>query len=129
MAMIHSLTVRIVGTQCWADGNDSLFGLAGSDLLLGGEGNDRIDGGAGSDRLFGGEGNDTFVFALGNDGDTVYDFVPDEDTLAFQGFGDLEAVIAAAEETSSGLRFDFGDGDSLLIIGLDEVLASDILMA
>ena len=58
------------------DGNDSLFGLAGSDLLLGGEGNDRIDGGAGSDRLFGGEGNDTFVFALGNDGDTVYDFVP-----------------------------------------------------
>lgn len=106
-------------------GNDTLLGGDGKDLLLGGDGNDSLNGGAGSDRLFGQAGDDTFVFAVGNDTDTVYGFVRGEDTLAFQGF-DLEDVKDAADLTFSGLRFNFGDGDSLLVSGLYEISDSDI---
>jgi Ca2+-binding RTX toxin-like protein len=108
-------------------GNDNLSGGAGRDLVFGGVGNDSINGGAGSDRLFGEAGDDTFVFAAGDGTDTIYDFASGED-IRFVGFGNLAAVTAAADETSSGLQFNF-DGNSLLVIGVNEISDIDILIA
>lgn len=44
------------------DGNDTLEGGDGNDLLFGMGGDDFIDGGAGEDAIFGGSGNDIIVY-------------------------------------------------------------------
>ena len=49
------------------NGNDQLTGRAGNDTLLGGNGNDRLEGGNGNDRLTGGAGKDTLLGGNGND--------------------------------------------------------------
>ncbi len=43
------------------DQGAKLYGMAGSDLLIGGKGNDHLDGGSGVDTMKGGAGNDTYV--------------------------------------------------------------------
>ncbi len=48
-------------------GNDTLIGGAGNDLLIGGDGNDTLIGGAGNDFLIGGKGADRLVGSAGND--------------------------------------------------------------
>jgi Ca2+-binding RTX toxin-like protein len=71
------------------DGNDTIDGGAGDDLitgnggndsLIGGIGNDTIDGGTGTDFIDGGAGNDTLLFGLGDDtvlGGDGNDFIDD----------------------------------------------------
>ncbi|MGR4043956.1 type I secretion C-terminal target domain-containing protein [Pseudomonas sp. 910_21] len=49
------------------DGNDTLLGGAGNDILFGQGGNDTLDGGKGNDILLGGTGNDTLIGGQGND--------------------------------------------------------------
>ncbi|WP_426232645.1 LapA family giant adhesin [Pseudomonas sp. TWP3-2] len=49
------------------DGNDTLLGGAGNDILFGAGGNDTLDGGKGNDILLGGTGNDTLMGGPGND--------------------------------------------------------------
>ncbi|NVZ73213.1 type I secretion C-terminal target domain-containing protein, partial [Pseudomonas costantinii] len=49
------------------DGNDTLLGGAGDDILFGQGGNDTLDGGKGNDILLGGTGNDTLIGGPGND--------------------------------------------------------------
>ncbi|WP_428734478.1 VCBS domain-containing protein [Sulfuricurvum sp.] len=44
------------------NGDDTLSGSSGSDILIGLDGDDTLDGGAGSDALVDANGNDTFVF-------------------------------------------------------------------
>jgi Ca2+-binding RTX toxin-like protein len=48
-------------------GNDTVFGGALDDIVLGGDGNDSLQGGAGTNQLFGNDGDDTFVPGLGGD--------------------------------------------------------------
>lgn len=43
-------------------GDDQLDGGAGDDILIGGSGNDFLDGGTGEDAIFGGAGNDIIVY-------------------------------------------------------------------
>ncbi|MGB0695292.1 MAG: DUF4114 domain-containing protein [Rhodospirillaceae bacterium] len=50
-----------------ADGNDTLYGEAGDDLLKGNGGDDYLDGGTGQDVLRGGTGNDTLDGGEGDD--------------------------------------------------------------
>jgi len=50
------------------DGNDSIEGCDGNDLLFGGNGNDVIDGLFGSDTIFGEAGEDILTGNFGNDG-------------------------------------------------------------
>lgn len=45
-----------------SDGNDTIFGTAGANKLVGGKGDDLLVGLGGTDKLFGGEGNDVFAF-------------------------------------------------------------------
>ncbi|MBI1418535.1 MAG: hypothetical protein GC146_15065 [Limimaricola sp.] len=54
-------------TQAAVDGNDSIDGGAGNDLIYGDGGNDTIDGGADNDTLYGGDGNDSLSGGTGND--------------------------------------------------------------
>ncbi|WP_421527575.1 immunoglobulin-like domain-containing protein, partial [Pseudomonas brenneri] len=49
------------------DGNDTLLGGAGDDILFGQGGNDYLDGGKGNDILLGGTGSDTLIGGQGND--------------------------------------------------------------
>ena len=49
------------------DGNDTIFGDAGDDNLIGGDGNDSLNGGVGDDVLGGGDGDDTLDGSVGND--------------------------------------------------------------
>ncbi|MBL8659146.1 MAG: hypothetical protein JNM75_05265 [Rhodospirillales bacterium] len=50
-----------------SDGDDSIYGYAGSDTLGGGGGNDTIDGGEGGDTIDGGTGSDTIRGGPGDD--------------------------------------------------------------
>lgn len=49
-------------------GSDILWGFGGDDKLTGGEGNDHLYGGDGNDQLFGGNGNDVLVSGLNKAG-------------------------------------------------------------
>lgn len=49
------------------DGNDTLIGARGNDILNGGEGNDVLIGNNGNDSLHGGGGNDVLIAGIGND--------------------------------------------------------------
>src|SRR5262249_48641578 len=49
------------------DGNDTLTGGSGNDLLFGQAGNDTLRGKGGNDQLFGGAGNDILIGGPGND--------------------------------------------------------------
>ncbi len=62
-------------------GNDSLDGGADNDLLSGGMGDDVLFGGAGNDTLWGKEGADVFVLELGQEQDTINDFMEGEDLI------------------------------------------------
>jgi VCBS repeat-containing protein len=56
------VTVRVGG-----NGNDTLTGLAGADLIFGQNGSDTLSGGDGTDLLCGGSGDDILSGGLGND--------------------------------------------------------------
>ncbi len=106
------------------NGNDSLNGEGGVDLLNGGKGSDRLAGGVGSDTLTGGDGADRFVFANGGDADRIMDFDRFEgDRLVFSddlwsGTRTAQQLVNAARLTSAGVVFDFGDGDTLTLVGV-----------
>ncbi len=91
-ATCNGLTVTVNGTN----GNDTLTGTAGNDVIAGGNGNDTIDGGAGNDVICGGNGQDVIRGGAGND--TI---VGDNDNDKLYG--------EAGDDTISA-----GNGDDLL---------------
>ncbi len=122
-------------------GEDSLMGEEGNDSLFGGPGNDTLDGGAGQDYLEGGLGDDwlvgradadVFVFASG--ADVVADFRDMEDKIVlnralWSGVAPtIQSILAGATVTADGLEFDFGNGNTLDIVGIFDanLLADDI---
>lgn len=116
----------VVGTESrdifFGRGGDDVFsGGGGFDTLLGGGGNDRLRGGSGGDTLKGGAGEDIFIFDEGDGNDRIQDFRA-EDTLDLRGL-DLDAGQDLAEFASLNsdghLMLDFGDGDSIMLQGLD----------
>ncbi len=79
----HSTATTTVGVRVGGNGQDTLTGTDGADILFGQNGDDRLIGGGGSDVLCGGRGNDTLTGGLGADGfsggqgtDTATDFTP-----------------------------------------------------
>jgi hypothetical protein len=62
-----NVSVAVGGTQIGGNGNDTLTGTAGNDLLNGGNGDDSLIGNAGNDTLIGGNGTDFLVGSAGND--------------------------------------------------------------
>lgn len=65
----HSLASKPLLVNA-AEGNDTVSGGKGDDIIYGGSGNDRVDGGEGNDIVYGGTGNDTLSGGAGSD--TLY---------------------------------------------------------
>lgn len=111
-------------------GNDSLRGDLGADRLNGLGGADRLDGGRGADVLRGGNGADSFVFLASYGNDRVLDFQNDIDVLAIDDVaGSVRYVLSRGTNITGGVRFDFGDGDVLTVLGATKAqLADDIIL-
>lgn len=106
-------------------GADVLAGNAGADSLYGGAGNDRLLGGADADRLSGGAGADAFVFGRGSGADRIVDFAAGEgdslkldDALWSEDLAAGQVVARFAEVVSGHVVFDFGAGDTLMLVGV-----------
>ncbi len=118
------------------EGRDALLGGKGRDTLSGGAGNDRLDGGGARDLLTGGANADRFVFGAGYGRDTVADFASGTDALELAtalwggGLGRAKIVKQFASLTKDGAKFDFGDGDVLVLRGIDDLatLADDLVL-
>ncbi|MGL6209071.1 MAG: calcium-binding protein, partial [Paracoccaceae bacterium] len=119
-------------------GDDRLSGMGGNDRLRGGANNDVVQGDAGNDLIFGDGGNDTlsggagadrFVFLAGSGVDRVTDFtLADADRLriddAVWGGGAMTAasfVAAYARDVGADVLLDFGNGNSIQLIGLQNL--------
>ncbi len=88
-----------------SDGNDSLYGGHGDDILLGLGGNDILDGGDGDDILLGGSGNDIIYAGTGKD-------------VIFGGSGNDIIVLPSLDEV---LSVDGGEGEmDVLLSGVDD---------
>jgi len=97
-------------------GNDVLIGGSGHDVLLGSVGRDALNGGTGNDAMRGQDGADTFVFRAGYDRDRILDFTDDVDRIRIIGEGTRAQVLAQADEVNGHVRFNFGDGDILIVL-------------
>jgi Ca2+-binding RTX toxin-like protein len=93
-------------------GGDALEGNGGADRIFGGAGNDVIVGGRGNDRLTGGSGSDTFFFRPGHGSNTITDFDPDEDVIAFRG---STPRIDDVRDTDRGVLIEARNLDILLL--------------
>jgi acyl-CoA thioesterase-1 len=110
-------------------GDDFLFGGSGADQISGGGGSDIIDGGPGSDRLTGNEGADRFVAAPGSGPDTIVDFSHGIDQLDLTAFEirDVEELENKAQISAdpTGLAVSFGNGDQVVLLGVDHLTDID----
>jgi Ca2+-binding RTX toxin-like protein len=106
-------------------GNDEIHGRQGDDVLSGGGGDDILVGGAGDDELRGNAGNDRFVFMQGDGNDVIYDFEDFKtnnsevivlDSLLASSF---DQVMGFTSQVSNGVLIDFGQGDSILLAGIN----------
>ena len=117
-------------------GNDRIEGGKGADRIKGDGGNDRITGGAGDDILSGAAGADRFVFADGDGRDRITDFRVETDRLLlddslFQGRPAPDRIVERfAELGRDRVIFDFGEGDRIILDGVDRLrgLADDIIL-
>lgn len=108
-------------------GRNVLMGGAGDDILYGVAGGDILDGGAGNDQLIGGVfARDTFVFQTGYGQDTIYGFedlggwqgaytAQDAVQIDVEGVNTIGDLISHASQVGSDVRFDFGNGDALIV--------------
>ena len=107
---------------------DILQGGAGDDHLIGELGADRLDGGLGNDLLVGGGGRDTFVFADGDD--VIADFTNNVDMIELVTDTTIAEVMAAGEIIGDTAVFNFGNGSSLTVVGVNDlsILENDFLI-
>ncbi len=118
--------------RLWLTGDSDADGIgnASANALVGNDGNNRLLGKAGSDMLEGGAGSDSFYFdtRLGEDIDTIADFVSGEDKLCLSHkvFGAVRTGVLAEEVLGIGweaegaaTRFVFDTGSSTLYFDVD----------
>jgi Ca2+-binding RTX toxin-like protein len=84
-------------------GNDTLLGKGGADLLFGGSGNDVLTGGDGDDQMFGEAGNDRMIWNPGDDSDLM-EGGAGEDTAEINGGNGAETFTITAN--GARVRFD-----------------------
>ncbi|MDW5316329.1 family 16 glycosylhydrolase [Rhizobium sp. PL01] len=91
------------------------FGNAADNIIKGAAGRQTLDGGAGNDVLIGGAGADTFIFTKGNGSDLIVDFdANDIVRLNNYSITSFDQVLANTKQEGAHLRFDLGDGESLV---------------
>jgi Ca2+-binding RTX toxin-like protein len=101
-------------------GNDQLFGGPGNDTLIGGPGDDTLDGGPGNDTLLGGPGNDTLNGGPGND---ILDGGPGADVMAGGGGNDTVDYSSRTKDVSVTLDGAPNDGEK----GENDLVMSDVV--
>ena len=102
-------------TLVGGDGNDLMSGLAGDDEISGGAGDDTLSGGAGDDTLVGGTGNDALY---GDADDSSLIGGEGDDTLYVDSLDDLDgATIDGIEHLVVGGDTGPAAGENLLING------------
>ena len=121
------------------DGNDELYGRGGDDWLSGNAGHDVLDGGLGDDLMAGHGGADTFRFRRGYDEDEVVDFQVGLDSLFLDSnlwedgaslANSQDVIDSFATLRGSNAVFDFGNGDSITLLGVNTLdLEDDIQIA
>jgi Ca2+-binding RTX toxin-like protein len=122
------------------DGNDTIAGGKGSELLLGGDGNDSIDGNGGNDVAFLGAGDDTFVWDPGDGSDTI-EGQDGSDAMVFNGAGVAERVALSANghrltflrdpgrvvmDTAGVERVDFNALGGADLVTVDDLSGTDV---
>ncbi len=98
------------------EGKDILLGRGGNDLLVGGDDRDVLLGGRGDDESWGDEGLDLFIYGYGHDNDKIFDLERDE-VIKVLGLEKVDPVLITSNGVDS-TQFDFGQGDSLTIVGV-----------
>ena len=94
------------------DGDDQIYGGDGSDTLYGGAGNDFVDGGRGSDKMYGGLGNDTYV-------------VDDKKDVVSEAGGDgIDTVISSRSFSLADTAHAIGDIENLHLAGTGKINAT-----
>jgi Ca2+-binding RTX toxin-like protein len=94
------------------DGDNTVFGGALNDVIVGGRGSDTFDGGGGNDRLIGGDGNDTLIGGLGDDildGGAGNDtFIGGEGSDRLDGGSGINLVVYQDSNIAVDVRLDIG---------------------
>jgi Ca2+-binding RTX toxin-like protein len=108
-------------TMDGGNGDDSLSGSNGADILLAGSGNDFVDGQQGIDTALLGSGNDRFQWDPGDSSDTV-EGQAGTDTLEFNGSAANEIFQVAA----NGNRVRFTRNIASIVMDLDDVEALNL---
>ena len=98
---------------------DILQGGAGDDHLIEESGTDRLDGGLRNDLLVGGGGRDTFLFADGDD--VIADFTDNVDMIELVTNSKIAEVMAVGEIIGESAVFNFGNGTSLTVVGVNDL--------
>lgn len=115
--------VTINATLDGGAGDDILLGKGGNDILRGGAGDDWLTGGGGQNRFDGGDGADAFVLGRGQDLVEDFDFNEGDRLLVAGDQADVNAVIASAVETGTGVRLTTEDDGQITLVG---VTAGDV---
>jgi VCBS repeat-containing protein len=98
-----------ITTKVGTNGDDTIAGTAGADLVLGGNGDDAVDGGGAVDLVCGGNGDDTLLG--GADADTLEGGNGD-DTLSGGGGNDTLRGEAGSDRLTGGMGADAFSGGS-----------------
>jgi Ca2+-binding RTX toxin-like protein len=117
------------------DGNDTIAGSQGADVIFGGPGNDSVDGNQASDVATLGDGNDTFVWDPG-DGSDIVEGQGGTDTMVFNGANIAENIDLSANGSRlrlfrnvGNITMDTGGVEHVAINavgGADTVVANDL---
>jgi VCBS repeat-containing protein len=99
--------------------------------------NDILVGTAGNDILTGGAGDDLFVFATGSGADQITDFAAGSgagdriDLTGVAGIHSLADVQAHAVQSGADTLIDFGNGDSIRLLGVNagSLVADDFVLS
>jgi hypothetical protein len=108
-------TPVVVTFKVGTNGNNTINGTAGIDMLFGLNGNNVLNGGAGGDLLCGGNGNDTLNGGVGND---TLDGGADDDTLNGGAGNDILRGMNGTDSLTGGTgadRFSGGLGLDVLV--------------
>ena len=95
-------------------GNDAIEGGSGSDLLYGDLGDDTLTGGSGFDVLTGGDGRDRFVLEVGNNLDTITDFISGTDLLQLPNGVSFADLTFSATNGNTLIQSTSGESIALL---------------
>jgi Ca2+-binding RTX toxin-like protein len=119
-------------TQMYGDGAELLdHSKGGDDTLISGTGNDQMWGDAAVVAPTAQTGADTFVFSPPNGHDTINDFQPGKDHIELDGFGfgSFNDVANDIQYNANGALITFDPNDSIVVVGVNHLNASDFILA